>query len=221
MRHSRWIIPSLAGLLTLCVASGAEAKPQATSLQKSKPSFYLYGAPLFMAAPIGDDDITDFVDVSYQWGFGLGGLWAVGRKRNFGIGFGFGFEHNPATLDDDYDDVCNAFDADCSFHAFRFLPELRIGGIWDQLIAYGYVAPGFAMTFARFDGLFVGDETDVDPGFNFGFGGGAQYVVWKGLFVGGELGFDMGVYANSEDDFDDNNYGVYLFDFKALVGYYF
>lgn len=209
----------------------ADAAPKGKDLTSEAPAFYLYGSPLFFGVPVGDDDVEDQVDFSYQWGLGLGGLFAVGRNRNFGIGIGFAFEHNPFTLDD-YRDACDDFDLDCSAHAFRFLPELRLGYLWKQLFVYGYAAPGFGLTYAHYDDdvrLFGREINDVDPGFTFGFGGGVQYVVYKGLFLGGEIGADMGIYFEDDDDADelgvapgpDDDYGLYIFDFKALIGYYF
>ena len=66
-------------------------------------------------------------------------------------------------------------------------------------------------------------EDDIDPGFDFGFGGGVQYVVYKGLFIGGEFGSDIGVFTDDEEELDpgDDGYGLYIIDFKALIGYYF
>jgi hypothetical protein len=221
MHSVRFVVPALAGLLCWSTASTALAKPEATQLEGSKPRFYLYGSPLFFGVPFGDDDFEDFVDISYQWGFGLGGLFALGSKKNFGLGIGFGFEHNPFTVDEDFEDFCDF--GDCGVHALRFLPELRLGYLWQQLFAYGYVSPGFSVATLRYDRPFdQGDEFDADPGFNFGLGGGVQYVVWKGLFVGGEIGFDLGAFTDDEaDQFEDDDYGIFIFDFRALIGYYF
>ena len=218
-------------LLVLALPGSADAAP-GKDLPSETPSFYLYGAPLFFGVPVGDDDVEDLVDFSYQWGVGFGGLFGVGPKRSFGIGIGFQFEHNPFTLDDDIRDGCDDADIGCGAHAFRFLPELRLGWLWRQLFVYGLVAPGFGMTFLHVDEdnpFIAGDVDDVDPGFNFGFGGGVQYVVYKGLFIGGEFGADMGIYFEDDDDPDewgtapggDDDYGLYIIDFKALIGYYF
>lgn len=198
-------------LLALSQPAQAETK----SLPDDAPSFYLYGSPAFIGVPMGEEDVTDSVDVSYQWGLGLGGLLAVGDSRNFGVGIGFGFEHNPANLDDRVSFGCDLFGASCAIHAFRMLAEVRLGWLSDQLFLYGFVSPGLGLIYADFG------DGDTDPGFDVGLGGGAQYVVWKGLFVGGELGFDLGIYTNDEVDIGDDDFGVYLFDLKALVGYYF
>jgi hypothetical protein len=231
VRSLRPFLVGSAALIVLALPGSAHAAPDAKDLPSETPSFYLYGSPGFFAVPLGDDDVEDDLDFSYQWGFGLGGLFGVGPKRGFGIGIGFAFEHNPFTLDDDIRDPCDDFDIRCSAHAFRFLPELRLGWLWKQLFVYGYAAPGFGMTFVHVDEdspFFRDDVDDVDPGFNFGFGGGVQYVVYKGLFIGGEIGADLGIYFEDDDPDDwevapgrDDDYGLYLLDFKALIGYYF
>ncbi len=216
----------------LALPEAAHAAPNAKDLPSESPAFYLYGSPLFFGIPVGDDDVEDDIDFSYQWGFGLGGLFGVGPKKGFGIGIGFSFEHNPFTLDDQWRDPCDDLDLRCSAHAFRFLPELRLGWLWKQLFVYGYAAPGFGMTYTHFDDDFPGfgrEYNDVDPGFNFGFGGGVQYVVYKGLFIGGEFGADLGIYFEDDGDPDeisvapgpDEDYGLFIVDFKALIGYYF
>lgn len=213
MLSPRVPLTGVAAAFAFALAATAQAEPK--SLSDDSPSFYLYGSPALFAVPLGDDSTTDVIDVSYQWGLGLGGVFAVGDRKNVGIGIGFGFEHNPATIDSDY---CVL--SDCAIHAFRLLPELRIGGIVDQLYAYGVVAPGLGIVHVVNDVPFFPTYEDTDYGFNFGFGGGVQYIVWEGLFVGGELGFDVGIYIDDERPIDDD-YGVYLMDLKALVGYNF
>ena len=214
MFSPRLPLTGVAALLAFGLSATAQAEPK--SLSDDSPSFYLYGSPALFAIPLGEESVTNFVDVSYQWGLGLGGVFAVGDSRNVGIGIGFGFEHNPATIDSD---VCVL--VDCAVHAFRLLPVLRIGGIIDQLYAYGFVAPGLGIVYTTIDAPLFGSRDEADFGFDFGFGGGVQYFVWEGLFVGGELGFDVGVYVDGENVIGDDEFGVYLMDLKALVGYAF
>ena len=151
----------------------------------------------------------------------MGGLFALGDGGKFGLGVGFGFEHNPTTLDSALSDGCDAIGATCQIHAFRLLPEVRLGGLpSDQLYIYGYVSPGLGLIHTTLEG-FLGGYEDTDPGFNLGLGAGLQYVVWKGLFIGGELGADLGFYTDDEADFGDESFNAYLLDLKGLVGYYF
>ena len=199
-------------------SSAEAAPPQATS--PSEHRAYIYGSPALFAAPLGDDDVKDAVNVSYQWGFGVGAFFALLPSRRLGLSAGFAFEHNPTTLDDDIDDVCDLVDAHCAIHVFRLLPEVRIGGVVNRLYAYGVISPGLGLVYAKYDGAFTDDE-DTDAGFNLGLGGGAHYVVWRNLYIGGELGFDLGWYTNDESDFGNDDYAAYTLDLKALVGWYF
>jgi hypothetical protein len=215
----RSLLAGIAALLALTPARFAAA--QEKSLSRDAPSFYLYASPAFVAIPVGEDVVTDTVDVSYEWGIGFGGLFALGDSKRFGLGVGFGFEHNPATLDPAISDLCDAFGSSCHIHAFRLLPELRLGGIpSEQLYIYAQVSPGLGLIHTVVENAFVSSE-DTDPGFNLGVGGGLQYVVWKGLFVGGEIGADLGFYTNDEADFGNDDFNAYLVDVKGLVGYYF
>jgi hypothetical protein len=39
--------------------------------------------------------VNDAVEISYEWGIGLGGLFALGDGGKFGLGVGFGFRAHP------------------------------------------------------------------------------------------------------------------------------
>ena len=137
------------------------------------------------------------------------------------IAVGVGFEHTPATPDPAVGDLGDACGASCHIHAFRLLPEVRLGGIpSEQLYIYAQVSPGLGLIHTVVDSGF-GSTEDTDPGFNLGLGGGLQYVVYKGLFVGGEIGADLGFYTNDEADFGNDDFNAYLVDVKGLLGYYF
>jgi hypothetical protein len=211
-------VAGLAAGILASVSSSANAAEPASSMSEHRG--YVYGAPVFFAAPLGDDDVKDLVSFSYQWGLGVGGFWALGPKHNVGIAAGFAFEHSPATLDDDLGDACDFADAKCQIHVFRLMPEVRVGGVLNRLYAYGVLAPGLGLVYAKYEGIFADDE-DTDAGFNLGLGGGVQYMVWRQLFVGGELGFDLGFYTNDEVDVGDDTYAAYTLDLKGVVGWYF
>jgi hypothetical protein len=55
---------------------------------------------------------------------------------------------------------------------------------------YGLFGPGFALGFHE-----SGGNTHADPAFNFRTAGGAQALVWRGLFVGLEAWFDFAVFG--------------------------
>lgn len=55
---------------------------------------YVYFSPGIVAIPVGDDDIDDGVDASYQWGFGGGYMFSP--AEHFKLAVGGAFEHSPA-----------------------------------------------------------------------------------------------------------------------------
>ena len=193
---------------------------------------YVYVSPGLIHVPFGDDDVEDNVGVGYQWGLGAGGVFELGpASAHTALTVGFSFEHAPIALDDDLERNCEIVFDDCDFslHNFRLAPEVRFGGGTERLFAYGTVTPGLGILTARSKasrGPFSVEDDDTDVGFDLGFGGGVQYVVWRGLSVGGELGFNFGFYPNDDDDdvdIDgvDDDYGLYTFELKATVGYWF
>lgn len=228
---ARWFlgsVPLLAlGSLLALAPNQAQAAPPRDSIHDSRG--YVYGSPAFMYVPLGDDDVDDLVEVGYQWGFGVGGRIPL-PTRSFVMTAGFGFEHAPLSLDDDVDDWCGLLgDCDVRAHALRLLPELRFGGGTDHLFAYGVLAPGLGIVTSEYDATALNadfHEDDTDVGFNLGLGAGIQVIVWRGLFVGGELGFDLGFYGEDDDDdirvdLDGDDYGFYALDIKAIVGWMF
>ena len=213
-----WVFGAIATTWLGFAAEAEAAGPKAESIDDQRA--YVYLSPAFFAVPLADDDVTDIVDLSYQWGLGVGGIWALGPKDRFGLSVGFAFEHNPATLDDDFENGCDLVNTDCSIHVFRLLPEVRLGGIVNRFFGYGMISPGLGLVYAHYDAPFADDE-DTDAGFNLGVGAGGQFMVWRQLYIGGELGFDLGFYTNDEDDFGNDDYQAHTLDFKALVGWYF
>ena len=82
MGNLRSLLAGTAALLVLTLPRFAEAQDKL--LSRDSPSFYLYASPAFIGVPLGDDVVTATVDVSYQWGIGLGGLFALADSRKFG-----------------------------------------------------------------------------------------------------------------------------------------
>lgn len=181
------------------------ATAEAADPPKFDKGAHLYLAPGLFYIPVGDSDTADAFDASYQWGLGGGYFF---RRRALMMEVGGSLEHIIANFDD-----CDR--SDCRGGMVRAQPEFRIGAGNDRIFGYGRVAAGLAYSFAEVDlGIVDGDSDDI--GFNFGFGGGAQFLLWRGLALGAEANVDLAF-------FDDDHLveAVHTFGLKALVGWYF
>lgn len=221
------------GLCCFGAATIASAAPEPAD--RSEPSFagslgYVYLSPAMFAIPAGDDDADALIDISYQWGFGGGAIFGVGKMIN--IGLGLGLEHAPLSLDGTFCNlVAGVGRGDCTArgHALRILPEFRLGAGRKRVMGYGYLSPGLAIVRSRLradTSGFAFDQRDTDVGFNLGFGGGVQYLVWRRLAIGGELGFDLAFMSEKDDDdldFGDprEGYGLYMLDLKVMASWWF
>ena len=182
------------------------------------PSFedggFVYFAPgMFSEAIEGNnaEEADDQLDLSYQWSAGGGYLFRPGGGP-FMATVGGRFEHMVYNYDfNDFDHV------HLSGHAFRFLPEARIGGGGPWWFAYGIVAPGFIVSTHHQDFELTEDDSETDLGFNLGMGGGAMFRVWRGLGLGAEMGFD---FAFLDDDFEPWK-RMYTFDMSILASWWF
>ena len=218
------VVPALAALCWLalpCLAQAAEPESPRDGVG------YVYLAPGIVSIPLGDDDFADLVDVGYEWGVGGGLMLSPGDK--LGVGLGLGIHHAPLNLDEDVTNWCGPVDCDASFHLVRILPEIRIGGAFNRLFAYGYVAPGLVIASGKFSASAPGitvESEDTDAGFNLGLGGGVQVAVWQGLFVGGELGANLGFMGDPDDDEiavgdAGDAYGAHMLNLRVMVGWAF
>lgn len=133
-------------------------------------------------------------DAGFQSAIAGGWLWTPGRE--FKIAFGGAFEH--------YIDR-----PDVDGMRLRFLPELRIGGGNARVWGYGLVGGSFVLRFRD-----RRRDDDVDPGLGPQIGGGVQVAIYKGLYVGGEMDFDIDIFPGPED-VDP------IMWFKVLIGYNF
>jgi hypothetical protein len=183
----------LAPILAAPLAFGAVALlPQ---LAHAGPNGFDEGGYVHLAPGVLGVELAGCCDVGYEFGLGGGYLWTPGR--NFKIAFGGAFEH--------YIDR-----PDIDGMRFRFLPELRLGAGNKRVWGYGLIGGSFVLR--------VRDrrrDDDVDPGLGPQFGGGAQVTIYKGLYLGGELDFDVDIYPDANDDLD------VIMWFKVLIGYNF
>lgn len=221
------------GLCTFGTAPLAGAAPD--PVDRSEPSFagsvgYVYLSPAMFAIPAGDDAADALIDISYQWGLGGGAVFGVGKRINLGLGLGL--EHSPLSLDGGFCNlVAGVGRGDCTArgHALRILPEFRLGAGRKRVMGYGFLSPGLAIMRGRLradTSGFVIDQRDTDVGFVLGFGGGVQYLVWRRLAIGGELGFDLAFMSEKDDDDLDigdprEGYGFHTLDLKLLASWWF
>lgn len=200
-----------AAAATLVLATDAEAAPRGRRGDGIHQGGYIYGAPGIVQLPIDDDDYAD-LDPTWGWGLGGGYLWTP--TKYFKIGAGGSFEHTIYNWDDLDDD-------DVHGNMLRLAGELRIGGGTNRVWGYGLVAPGLALSIVDIDDV-PGDDHDTDAGFNLSVGGGVQGAVWRSLFLGGELDFDLNFFPD-DDDFGgiDDDYEIHQLWIKFVIGWYF
>ena len=219
-RTSRLVFSSTlaaAAYLGLPLAEAEAAKPRRGG--GFDEGGYIMGTPGSFVLPFAEDDFVD-LDPSFGWGFGGGYMFA--RGKGFKATVGGVFEHT--VLFFDRYDYYN-FGA----HTIRVMPEARIGGGSNKVWGYGLfgMGPGFALWRWHHDVPFFNDIDGRDSviGLNVQFGGGIQGIVYKNLFLGGEVDFDLGYYfEGDEDDWrnnDDDDFAIYQVAFEFLIGWYF
>jgi opacity protein-like surface antigen len=201
-----------AALATSLYAVDADAAPRGRRGDGIHQGGYIYGAPGVVQLPIEDDDYFD-LDPTWGWGIGGGYLWTP--TRYFKIAAGGSFEHTIYNWDD-FDE-----DDDILGNQLRLAGELRIGGGTNKVWGYGLVGPGLALSIIDVDSPVFDDDTDA--GFNLTVGGGVQGAVWRSLFLGGELDFDLTWFPDDDDlpgNLDDD-YEIHQLWIKFVIGWYF
>jgi outer membrane protein OmpA-like peptidoglycan-associated protein len=166
------------------------------------PGFYLYLAPGVLAAPLGSP--ADTRGTGYQWGLGLGYAWRPGARQRGFVALGLGLEHATYRFDDAASGVRSRA------HDLRVMPELRVGGGSRRIVGYGMLTPGLGLGFGGVDG--------TTAGFALGVGAGLWGHVWRGLFLGAEVGVDPVFYVNGDTPHDGATVSL---DVRALIGWHF
>jgi hypothetical protein len=207
---------ALVPLAVLAIPDAAEAAPRARARARGGEGIhqggYIYGAPAIIQLPIEDDD---YADLDPTWGWGFGGGYLFEPANYFKIAVGGSFEHTIYN----WDDVDND---DASGNMLRLTGELRIGGGTNKVWGYGLIGPGLALSIVDVHRGPFEDYDDTDAGFNLSVGGGVQGAVWRSLFLGGELDFDLNFFPNDEDGpYWDNDYEIHQLWIKFIIGWYF
>ncbi|MEM9456040.1 MAG: OmpA family protein [Myxococcota bacterium] len=175
---------------------------------------YIYLSPGLFRVAVANRDETDARRVSYRWGLGAGYLW---RRKRFAAALGLGFAHVPVAIDR-ASERCAMLTCR-SAHEFVLDAELRLGGGSDRVIGYGLLGPGLVIGRSRrSDGTM--DVAFTTGGFSFDLGAGLWGLVWRGLFLGGEVALNVGAYTDDVSAFHDRARVTGL-DLRFLLGWHF
>ncbi len=181
---------------------------------------HIWLAPVGVGVPVVTDDFFD-LDPTFTWG--LGGGWMFTPTRLFKVTLGGAFEHSLLRFEDsDFD-----FD-EFGGHVLRFNLESRLGAGNEKVWGYGLIGAGAAgvLVHARNENiLFDLDERRSAPGFNFQLGAGVQAIVWRGLYLGGEVDADLGLFFEKDDEGigfnDDDDFSIHQVSIEFIIGYTF
>jgi hypothetical protein len=214
MHSARPLLPLLVPLLALVpvslLASTAEAAPPQRGGGFDEGG-YIQGSPGPIAVRIADDDFGDPDDIDPAWPWSFGGGWMFARGPLFKATLGGAFEHQLLFFRDvDFDDF--------GVHSLHFLVESRIGAGTNKVWGYGLMGLGPGVTVVNIRNPTFG-RTDAAPGFNMQLGGGIQGIVYRNLFLGGEIDFDLGFYF--DDDYLDDDFSYHMMSIEFLIGWYF
>jgi hypothetical protein len=224
MRPARRLPAVLGPTLTAALYLGLP-EPEAEAARYRSGGFeeggYIFLTPGSVVVPFSEHDFTNLNSVTYGWGFGGGYMFARGKL--FKATIGGVFEHTVLFLDG-YD--FNDFGA----HVLRFMPEARIGLGSSKVWGYGLFGAGVAGTLWRWHNNnvpFLGNLNGGNsaPGVNVQFGGGMQGIVYKNLFLGGEVDVDLGLFfegnGNDWTGNNDDDFAIYSVAFEFMIGWYF
>ncbi len=230
--------PLLVGAVALSASGEATAAPPKGPPQADpfENGGFIYLSPGPGALPVGGASATqakNSLDFSYQYGLG-GGYMIRSAKTPIMMTVGGRFEHMIHNLD--WNDDSHV---DASGMAFRILPEVRIGAGLDWVFVYATLQPGFVLSTWKAEAsgavgcvqlannLEYDDDTDFHsagcdyeatrPGFNFGTGPGAMFRIYDGLVIGGEVGFDMAIFDDVYEPWEQ----MFTIDFQFMVGWFF
>jgi hypothetical protein len=151
----------------------------------------------------------------FGWGFGAGYMFSRGKL--FKATLGAVFEHT----------VLAVFSINHHFGAqvIRFMPETRIGLGSNKVWGYGLFGVGITGLFTEYFGAGLNywpRERDSAAGVNVQLGGGVQGIVYRNLFLGGEVDFDVGRVLDHDSSTVMNDWTVInQVAFEFMIGWYF
>jgi hypothetical protein len=226
MHRARWT-HKLAWILTPALAAAVyvglpQAEAQAAKPQRSggfDEGGYIMLTPGSFVLPFSQRDFLD-LDPSFGWGFGGGYMFARGKL--FKATVGGVFEHTVLVFDD-YNF------RNFGTHVIRFMPEARIGLGSNKVWGYGLFGAGLAAALWRwdYDVPFFDNRRGGDSalGPNVQFGAGVQGIVYKNLFLGGEIDVDLGLFFDGDNNGwrgnNDDGFSIYQAAFEFTIGWYF
>jgi hypothetical protein len=223
------LTPALVALayLGLPEAEAEAAKPQRTG--GFDEGGYIMVTPGAFALPFaGDLNNNNLFNLNPTFGWGFGGGYMFARGKLFKATVGGVFEHTVLLFD-------NTDFRNFGGHLIRVMPEARIGAGTNKVWGYGLMGAGPAgaiFVWNANNNFFCGNgnnnnncnNRDGSVGFNMQLGGGIQGIVYKNLFLGGEVDFDFGFYFDNNNTWRGNNRGnfdVYQVSLEFLIGWYF
>ena len=214
-RWLTWTTTAALAFLALPSAEAEAAKPQKGS--GFHEGGYIQLTPGSLVLPFAQDE--RFFDLDPAFGWGLGGGYMFARGKLFKATVGGVFEHTVLPFD-------GVNLGNFGGHLLRFMPEGRIGLGTRKVWGYGLLGAGVAGLIWNWnvDGPLGGDfgGRNSVPGFTAQLGGGVQGIVWKNLFLGGEVDVDLGFFVDEDRDsavFD--GYEVYSVAFEMMIGWVF
>jgi hypothetical protein len=191
--------------------------PPATAAPIADTPTILDDAPYFEVTPAAVDipfagDFDNQIDVSYQWGVGLG--YFLRPREHFMLGLGGVFEHTVLNVERSAE-LFGGLGRDLDAHGFRIGPELRLGVGGDRMWAYIGAVPGLALHYVVADD---NDEDNANAGFVAGARFGVQGLVWRRLYVGVEAFTNSSFFEGpgQGDDYELHSAGA-----RVYMGWFF
>lgn len=170
-------------------------------------SGYVLVAPGPIAAPVGQ--AFDVVKPGFHWK--VGGGYRSPPMRGLRVTLGGVLEHVPLN-EPLYPPLRE--DHDIRMDLVRALAEIRLGGGTGRTFGYALLQGGYVALAYDFGTELGGETRGATHGISVGGGTGVQWVFWRGLFGGIEVGVDLPMWF-------DLSLPIAYVDVGILVGWNF